>query len=62
MFGFVDCVSNVFRPASVPECLMYNILLIALDLVLVEVVVLPDWYVPEVIDDETMSGGVSFDL
>ena len=62
MFGFVDCVSSFFRPASVPECLMYNILLIALDLVLVEVVVLPDWYVPEVIDDETMSGGVSFDL
>ena len=51
-----------FRPASVPECLLYNILLVALELLPVEVVVLPVLKVPEVMDDETMSGGVSFDL
>ena len=62
MFVFVGCVSNVFRSARVPECLMYNILLVALELLPVEVVVLPVLKVPEVMDDETMSGGVSFDL
>ena len=62
MSVFVDFVSNFFRSASVPECLMYNILLVALELLPVEVVVLPVLKVPEVMDDETMSGGVSFDL
>ena len=56
MFGFVDCVSNILKLASEPECSMYNILLIALDIVSVEVVVLPVWFVPEVMDDETIAG------
>ena len=56
MFGFVNCVSNISKLLNVPECLMYNILVIALELIPVEAVVLPVWFVPDVMDDETIAG------
>ena len=62
MSGYVDCIFNLYRPASATECLMYKISLVVLELLPVEVVVLVVWKGPEVRDVGATSGGVLFDL
>ena len=63
MSGFIDCVSNLLRPTSKTECLMFNILLVLLlELVQVEAAVLAVSKVSEVRDVGAISGCVQIDL
>ena len=64
MSEFIDCVSNLFRPASGTQQITYNISLLALLMysLLIEAIMLVIGIVPAVEKTETISGGTLPDI
>ena len=60
--GFIECVSNLFRSTSATKHLMHSTSLLALELILVEDVVLAVGKVLDVKDARAILGGALSDV